>query len=118
AGLPVRVVPVEITAQVGFAAGEVAPWRSGPPVARLCADLVDRRRGDRWPVLLHDPLAVVAAAAPHLFRWDEVAVRCRTDGRLVPAEDGRAPVEVAGDVEAMAVRRTITSAVLGAGDSG
>lgn len=118
AGVPVRVVPVEITAHVTFAAGDVAPWRSGPPVARLCADLVDHRRGGRWPVLLHDPVAVVAGAAPHLFRWEAAAVRCLPDGRFVPAYDGRAPVEIAGEVSAAAVRRIVAAAVRGVGRSG
>ena len=44
-GVPVRVIPIEVTVQVPFGDDDIAPWRTGPPIARLCADLVERRRG-------------------------------------------------------------------------
>ncbi len=62
AGVPMWVIPVEVTVQVPFDDDDLAPWRDGPAVARLCADLVARRRGGGpGPVLLHDAVAVVAA---------------------------------------------------------
>lgn len=115
-GVPVHVVPIEVTVQVPLHADDVAPWRSGPPAARLCAALVDRRREDRWPVLLHDPVAVVAATEPPLFRWEARAVRCDPDGSLVDAGDPDRPrVAVAVSVDAAAVRERIVTAVLHAG---
>lgn len=113
----VGVVPVEITAQVGVRSDDVAAWRSGPAAARLCADLVDRRRGGRWPVVLHDPVAVVAAVEPDLFRWEDRVLRCRPGGVLAAAPEPRAgpPCAVAVAVDASAVRRRIVEAVAAAG---
>jgi inosine-uridine nucleoside N-ribohydrolase len=111
AAVPVRVVPVEVTMQVPFGDEDLAPWRAGSPIARLCADLVARRRGGGiGPVLLHDPITIVAAVAPDLFAWEEHTLRCLPDGSLVAAGDGgRARVAVA--VEAAAVRDRIVSVV-------
>ena len=119
-GRPVRVVPIEVTTQVPFDAGDVARWRTGPAAARLCADLVDGRGGGRWPVPLHDPVAVVAAAAPHLFRWEEAALRGGPGGALAAARrgSGRPQVAVAVALDAPAVRERIVSAVGAAGAVG
>jgi inosine-uridine nucleoside N-ribohydrolase len=116
--VPVRVIPVEVTMQVPFGDEDLAPWQAGSPVARLCADLVARRRGGGpGPVLLHDPVAVVAALDPDLFRWEEHALRCLPDGSLIAAgDDARAQVAVALDVDA--VRGMIVSAVARPEDSG
>lgn len=116
-GCRVRVVPIEITVQVPFAAEDVARWRTGSAAARLCAGLVERRGGGRWPVQLHDPVAVVAAAEPDLFRWEERVLRCRPGGALAGAPHGSAspPVTVAVALDAPAVRERIVSAVGSAG---
>jgi purine nucleosidase len=115
AGVAVHLVPIEVTMQVPFGDQDLTPWRAGPPVARLCADLVARRRGGgSRPVLLHDTLAVVAAVAPELFRWEEHALRCLPSGSLVAAEDGiggRARVAVA--VDARLARARVVATVAG-----
>jgi len=116
AAVPVRVIPIEVTMQVPFGDDDLALWRTGSPVAGLCADLVVRRRGGGpRPVLLHDPIAVVAAVEPDLFRWEDHALRCLSDGSLVAASEGgaggRARVAVA--VNAAAVRARILSTVSG-----
>ena len=68
-GVPVRVIPIEVTVQVPFDDDDIAPWRAGPPIARLCADLVERRRGgSAGRVLLHDPVAIVAAVGARPVR--------------------------------------------------
>ncbi len=109
------VVPIEVTAQVTFAVGDIAPWRTGPPVAQLCADLVDRRvagGSGAGPTCLHDPVAVLAAAEPDLFRWADERIRCRPDGTLVPDPRGGA-ARIAIAVDAVAVRRAVISVVAG-----
>jgi inosine-uridine nucleoside N-ribohydrolase len=115
AGVAVHVVPIEITMQVPFGDDDLAPWRTASPVARLCSDLVARRKGGgTGPVLLHDPLAVVAAVAPEMFRWEEHALRCLPGGSLVDAEEGvggRARVAVA--VDARPVRARVVATVAG-----
>ena len=118
-GVPVRVVPIEVTVQVPFDDDDIAPWRTGSPVARLCADLVERRhRGDAGRVLLHDPVAVVAAVAPDLFAWEDHALRCLPGGSLVAAPHGTGRVSVAVAVDPARVRGRIVTAVSGAGAPG
>jgi inosine-uridine nucleoside N-ribohydrolase len=118
-GVPVRVIPIEVTVQVPFDDDHIAQWRTGPPIARLCADLVERRRGgNAGRVLLHDPVAVIAAVAPDLFAWEEHALRCLPDGSLVAAPHGTARVSVAVAVDPARVRDRIVTAVSHAGGSG
>jgi inosine-uridine nucleoside N-ribohydrolase len=115
AGVGLAVVPIEVTSQVAFTAGDVTAWRSGPSAARLCAELIDRRvRGApagpaTW---LHDPLAVVAAAEPGLFRWEQHTVGCGPDGSIVPDPRG-GPALIAVAVHAGAARRLVIDAVAG-----
>ena len=117
-GVPVRVIPIEVTVQVPFDDDDIAPWRTGPPIARLCADLVERRRGgSAGRVLLHDPVTIVAAVAPDLFAWEEHALRCLPDGSLVAAPHGTARVSVAVAVDPARVRDRIVTAVSHAGGS-
>lgn len=116
-GAELAVVPIEVTAQVTFGGDDIAPWRTGRPVAQLCADLVDRRIAGgtgQGPTRLHDTVAVVAAAHPELFRWEDARLRCRPDGTLVPDPRGN-PARIAIAVDAVAVRRTVVS-VVAAGD--
>src|SRR5690606_2976672 len=76
AALDLAVVPVEVTRRVSLDADDLVRWWSGPPAARLCADLAARRRHHgRGPVVLHDPVAVVAALEPGLFSWQRRPVR-------------------------------------------
>ena len=115
ADVGVRVVPIEVTVQVPFGDEDVARWRGRSLVAGLCADLVERRRsGGGDPVLLHDPIAVVAAAAPELFVWEDHALAGRPDGSLVPAGDGRREVAVAVAVDVPGVRERVVAGVLAA----
>lgn len=114
----VRVVPLDVTAQVRLTAGDLALWEDGPASARLCGALARSRQGDGHAPL-HDPVAVVAALEPHLFRWQWRRLRCSvaTDpprGALVVEHGaaGSAGVRVAVAVDAPAVRDRIVRAVL------
>ena len=114
------VVPVEVTMQVTFGHEDLAPWRAGPPVARLCADLVDRRIAGGTgpgPTPLHDPVAVVAAADPDLFRWEDHRLGCRPGGALVLGPVGGV-ARIAVAVDASAVRDRIVSVVSRSGRPG
>jgi inosine-uridine nucleoside N-ribohydrolase len=114
ASVPMRVIPIEVTMQVPFGDDDLTLWRAGSPVAALCADLVVRRRGGGpGPVLLHDPIAVVAAVESDLLDWEDHAVRCLRDGTLAAAGGDRArpSVTVAVAIDAAAVRERIVSAV-------
>jgi purine nucleosidase len=119
AGPDVDVVPIEVTLQVVFGLDDLDPWRTGGPVARLCAELVERRIA-AGPAAratpLHDPVAVLAAAEPALFRWQDHRVACRPDGSLVSDAAG-AWARVAVAVDADAVRERVISGVADAAPS-
>ncbi|HEX6419896.1 MAG TPA: nucleoside hydrolase [Acidimicrobiales bacterium] len=126
-GAPVdlAIVPIEVTRRVALDGDVLARWSFGPPVARLCADLAARRpHHGGGPVVLHDPVAVVAALEPGRFRWDRRPLRCARGagagrGVLVPAgplhSDAGTWPAIAVAVDAAAVRRRIVEAVLAAG---
>ena len=98
---------------------DLARWSSGPPTARLCADLAARRPGQGGHRIgLHDPVAVVAALDPELFRWEQRRLRCAggdaPPGALV-AVAGPPSAAIAVAIDAAAVRDRIVEAVLAAG---
>lgn len=122
AAIELDVVPIEVTRRVTFGPRQVVRWSSGPPAARLCADLVaGRARGGSHRVALHDPVAVVAALEPGLFGWERRRVGCAHGSGAPPgvllAVAGPATAAVAVDVDVAAVRDRIVAAVLAAGRS-
>ncbi len=119
----VSIVPIDVTRRVTFTVDDVAPWRAGGVAARFCADLVARAPtvGRQDAALLHDPVTVLAALEPDLFRWEARRLRCQTpggaaEGSLVEVE-GPPNARVAVDVDAPAVRMQIVDAVLSCGAS-
>jgi len=119
--IDVVIVPLDVTRQVTLASGDVERWAGGPACARFCAALTESRLSG-GVVVLHDPVAVVAALEPDLFGWERLRVRCSLGddhqrGALVaersPEPSTNARVAVA--VDAPAVRDRIVEAVLGAG---
>jgi inosine-uridine nucleoside N-ribohydrolase len=112
---PLWIVPLDVTHRVVLGPGAIARWASGPTPARFCADLVIARHGAAGGAL-PDPVAVVAALEPHLFRWEPRPLRCSTEGpepRGTLADDGAArAAQVAVDVDAAAVRERIVDAVM------
>jgi inosine-uridine nucleoside N-ribohydrolase len=112
----VAIVPVDVSRRVTLDAGQVARWRPGSPIAVLCAELADRRRAAGGGTL-HDPVAVVAAAEPDLFRWERHGIRCSSGGThppgvLVADERPAGEASVAVGVDAAAVAERIVAAVL------
>ena len=119
AAAELAVVPIEVTRQVTLGPQDLARWSSGPPTARLCADLAARRPGQGGHRIgLHDPVAVVAALDPELFRWEQRRLRCAggdaPPGALV-AVAGPPSAAIAVAVDVAAVRDRIVEAVLAAG---
>jgi len=113
---PLWIVPLDVSHRVVLGPGAIARWASGPTPARFCADLVTARHGVAGGAL-PDPVAVVAALEPHLFRWEPRPLRCSTEGpepRGTLLADGGAAraAQVAVDVDAAAVRKRIVDAVM------
>lgn len=121
AGLPLRLVGLDVTHQVRLAARDLPP--PGDAVARFIRDITGQTlawsqavEGGGMP--LHDPLAVAAAADPTLCTWEALPVRVETRGELTtgmtvadlrPGRGGRggATCEVAIAVEAERARRFV-----------
>jgi inosine-uridine nucleoside N-ribohydrolase len=110
------IVPLDVSRRVVLGPDVIDRWATGPAPARFCADLLTARHGPRGGSL-PDPVAVVAALEPRLFRWAPCLLRCATGGRhprgTLLSDDGAAgPVRLAVDVDAAAVRDRIVDAVM------
>jgi purine nucleosidase len=78
-GLPITMVPLDLTHQVRSTAPRVARLRAlGTPVAAAVAQLLDPAGAE--PSALHDPCVIAYLLAPELFAGDRVnvAVECES----------------------------------------
>jgi inosine-uridine nucleoside N-ribohydrolase len=96
---PLSIVPLDVSRRVVLGPDAIARWAAGPIPARFCADLVTARYGPAGGAL-PDPVAVVAALEPHLFRWEARPVRCSTGGPWPP---GTLRIDPAGPAVRLAV---------------
>ncbi|MBI4391952.1 MAG: nucleoside hydrolase [candidate division NC10 bacterium] len=85
AGLPLRLVGLDVTHQVRLAAEDLPPPESA--VTRFIRDITGRtlawsREAEGGGMPLHDPLAVAAAADPTLCTWEALPVRVETRGEI------------------------------------
>jgi inosine-uridine nucleoside N-ribohydrolase len=112
---PLSIVPLDVSRRVVLGPDAIARWAAGPIPARFCADLVTARYGPAGGAL-PDPVAVVAALEPHLFRWEARPVRCSTGGPWPPGTlriDPAGPaVRLAVAVDAAGVGERIVDAVM------
>jgi len=100
-GLPLRVVPLDVTRHVALRPDEVPRGALGSgPLGRFLEGALhtlarseQALRGVR-AATLHDPCAVAAVARPELFRWEERRIGVVVEpgperGRIVERPDGR-----------------------------
>ena len=81
-GLPITMVPLDLTHQVRSTPERIARIRAlGTPVATIVADLLMPAPG-RGPSALHDPCVIAYLLAPHLFRGSRVNVAIETQSAL------------------------------------
>jgi purine nucleosidase/pyrimidine-specific ribonucleoside hydrolase len=119
AGLPVEMVPLDVTRRAVLAERDLAARLAGAdsPLARLVADFTDHglrfaRARRAAGMALHDPLAVGVALDPSLVAFEPLCVEVECEGRLTrglsladrrPGADrgrGAASARVAMDVDA------------------
>lgn len=81
-GLPVRMVPLDLTERFAWARPEIAALRdcgrAGSLLTGAIGPMVDRD-GSFVP---HDAVTVVAMVEPGLFRWEARQVRCEREGEF------------------------------------
>jgi purine nucleosidase len=81
-GLPITMVPLDVTHQVRSTPERVARIRAlGSSVATVVADLLEPAPG-RGPSALHDPCVIAYLLAPELFAGDRVNVTVETQSAL------------------------------------
>jgi inosine-uridine nucleoside N-ribohydrolase len=104
-GLPVTLVPFDITKECQFAQSEVDAFTGTENLEflRLMMEAFTKKFG--FLPIMHDPMAFATLVAPHLFTFEKrrIGVETRglqTRGTLVdygPSEDGNVRVAVAAD---------------------
>lgn len=118
AGIPLTIVPLDVTEQVRITAEDVAHANDGPPslaTALFRASLdFHRRAGMDW-CYSHDAVALIALTNPQLFAFQsmplDIIVTGERAGQVVSAastaERGESIAFVASEIDAAAVRDEI-----------
>ena len=83
-GVPITMVPLDVTRGVRSTPEHIAPFRA---MATRCgaaiAELIGPRRTlGQPPMAMHDPCVIAYLVAPQLFRWREVNVAIETQSAL------------------------------------
>lgn len=98
-GIPLRIVPLDLTQQVRIQPDDVERLRAGGPAAAFFGELEGESHQHSGKAALHDPVAVLATVEPERFEWRRMAVRCDLDGetagRTIATDDPSSSVEVA-----------------------
>ncbi len=119
AGLPTTLVPLDVTTKVTLDRAHADALASSAGRPTLASELV-RRGADLYELLgldaaceMHDPLAAAVALEPSLLSLTTMPVgvetNCPARGATRQCDDGRAPIEVALDVDAAAVTARLFS---------
>ena len=83
-GLPITMVPLDVTEGVRGTPERVAPIRAlGTRCGAAVAELLGPRQAlGKPPMAMHDPCVIAYLLAPELFRWREVNVAIETQSPL------------------------------------
>jgi purine nucleosidase len=117
AGLPVTLIPLDVTRKVRAGPAELAALRgSDRPHARASADLIaayfqTTRGGESRP--LHDPCVMLMAAEPGLFAVETRGLAVALDADPGALDPGGPPVAVAMGVDAPAALALLTGRLAG-----
>jgi purine nucleosidase len=83
-GVPITMVPLDVTEQVRSTAERIAPIRAlGTRCGAAAAELLGPRRAlGKPPMPMHDPCVIAYLVAPELFGWREANVAIETQSPL------------------------------------
>jgi inosine-uridine nucleoside N-ribohydrolase len=118
-GVPLYMVPLDVTLQVPLTADDLVAMAKLGKVASLAARACSHFHNRGSPMVPHDAIAAVAQLHPELFQWEEHWVRCELNGRWtrgMTVVDRRrngeqGSVRIALGVDSMAVKDTIFEAL-------
>jgi inosine-uridine nucleoside N-ribohydrolase len=122
AGIPINLVPLDVTTKVRiFPAGVDRIRAGGTPYHQAVADQVDKYPpfGVRGWTHLHDPLAAATIVDPSLVTWEPLHVDVELDGRhgiaatlaRTPSEKAPANCRVAMKVDVQRVEEFVVSRI-------
>ena len=80
-GVPLSVVPLDVTLQVPLTPDDLLAMAELGQVAALAARACSHFHDEGDRMIPHDAVAAVAQLNPELFQWEEHWVRCELDGR-------------------------------------
>jgi pyrimidine-specific ribonucleoside hydrolase len=118
-GVPVRMVPLDVTEPFAWSTIELDALRATGRLGHLLADAFAVAHDRDGFFVPHDAVTAIALTSPDLFRWTARQVRCETRGELTSGEtvvDRRpwirpGPVLVAEDADVTEVSARILAAV-------
>jgi pyrimidine-specific ribonucleoside hydrolase len=115
-GIPLRIVPLDLTQQVRIQPADVERLRAGGPAAAFFGELEGDSHKQSGRAALHDPVAVLATVEPERFEWRRMAVRCDLDGetagRTIAIDDPTSSVEVAVGADPDSLRQRVVELLL------
>jgi pyrimidine-specific ribonucleoside hydrolase len=85
-GVPVRMVPLDVTERFMWSAIELDSLRATGQMGHLLADAVAFAHDRDGLFVPHDAVAAIALTSPDLFRWTARQARCETKGELTCGE--------------------------------
>jgi hypothetical protein len=124
-GIPMTICGLDVTQRVWLREADIARIREeGGDIGRVLADQVRR-----WWAFIganennpHDPLAILTAIRPELFRFEPCEVRVELDGedtgRTRLDRCGTGAMRIAAEVDAEAARQEIVRRLIGDGECG
>jgi inosine-uridine nucleoside N-ribohydrolase len=85
-GVPVRMVPLDVTERFMWSAIELDSLRSAGRLGGRLADAIGFAHDRDGFFVPHDAVAAIALTSPELFRWTARQARCETKGELTTGE--------------------------------
>lgn len=81
-GIPVRMVPLDVTERFSWSVSELESLRAAGSAGRLLAEAISYAHDRDGSFVPHDAVAAIALVAPELFQWSARQVRCETKGEV------------------------------------